>query len=180
MKKHRYSKQEQDFLKEHFNGCNSYQELTDKFNENFGTSLKMVNVRECCNKRLHMKGMPNTGEFKKGGKPRDLPIGTIRKSQVGTYIKIGNEDAHISGYEPPNWIPYQQYIWEKEYGPINKGEFVMFLDGNAENFNINNLAVIDRRISVRMAQNRFYTENSELTRTGIMCVKLDELVRRGK
>lgn len=148
------------------------------FNERFGTDLKVMTLRDYCHKRLGLKGMKNTGVFQKGGKARDLPIGTIRKSATGTYIKVGNEDTHLSGYKPPNWMPYQQYVYEKANGPIPKGEYVMFLDGNTENFDLGNLAVINRRISVRMAQNRWYTENAEVTRTGLMCVRLQEEIRR--
>ena len=175
---HRYTDQERDFLRQNHDGCSGYQELTDRFNARFGTSLKVITVRDYCHKRLGLKGMNNAGQYLKGSKSRDLPIGTIRKSQTGTYIKIGNEDTHLSGYKPPNWMPYQQYLYEQAYGPIQQGEYIMFLDGNTENFDLDNLAVINRRISVRMAQNRWYTENAEVTKAGLMCVRLQEELRR--
>lgn len=139
--------------------------------------MKAMTITDYCHKRLKLKGMVNTGKYLKGSKSRDLPIGTIRKSQTATYIKVGNEDTHLSGYKPPNWMPLQQYIWEKEFGPVPKDHFVIFLDGNAENFDISNLAVINRSISAQMAKNRFYTEHTEVTRAGLLCVELKEALK---
>lgn len=178
IQKHRYSEEERDFLRAHHDRVNGYQELTDLFNAQFRTTIKTMTIADYCHKQLGLKGMKNAGQFVKGSKSRDLPIGTIRKSQVGTYIKVGNEETDISGYQQPNWIPYQRYLYEQAHGPIADGEFVIFLDGNVENFDLSNLAVINRQISVRMAQNRWYTDDAEVTRTGLMCVQLKEALRK--
>ena len=180
MEKHRYSEEERAFLKDNYNCCNSYQELTEKFNNKFGTCLKTMTISDYCNKQLGLKGMNNISKFVSGNKSRELPIGTIRKSQTATYIKVKNKDGSMSGYQPPNWMPYQQYVWEKEHGPIQPGEFVIFLDNNRENFDILNLAVINRKISARMAKSKLFTENTELTRTGIMCIELESLLMKGE
>lgn len=177
MEHHHYSEEERSFLRENHDSCSGFSELTDRFNKQFGTDMKAMTIRDYCHKQLKIKGMKNSGQYKIGSKSRDLPIGTIRKSQTATYIKVGNEDTNLSGYKPPNWIPLQQYLWEKKYGPIPEGHFVIFLDGNAENFDLRNLAVINRRISVRMAQNHFYTEHTEITRAGLMCVELKEKLK---
>lgn len=171
---HHYTDEEKDFIRQNYHDCNSHAELTCMFNEQFGTSLKVETLRDYCHKKLGLKGMPNGGQYRIGGKSRDLPLGTIRKVPTATYIKIGNNDTHLTGYKPPNWMPLQQYIWEQKFGPIPKNHFVIFLDGNTENFDISNLAVINRRISAQMAINRFYTENTELTRAGLMCIELKE------
>ena len=175
---HIYTEQEREFLRDNHDRCSGYRELTEMFNKRFSTNLKTITISDYCHKQLKIKGMKNTGRFLKGSKARDLPIGTIKKSQNATYIKVGNEDTGLTGYQPPNWIPYQRYLWEQAHGPIKDGEFVIFLDGNTENFDLNNLAVIDRQISAQMAKNRWYTEDAEVTRTGVLCVQLLHEIRK--
>ena len=37
-------------------------------------------------------------------------------------------------------MPLQKYIYEKEYGKLKDGEFVIFADGNNRNFDLKNLS----------------------------------------
>ena len=80
--------------------------------------------------------------------------------------------SHISGYAEPYWIPIQKKIWQDHYGEVPEGKMVIFLDGDRENLDIENLYCIDRRISAIMAANKWYTNSRDHTLTAIKWCEL--------
>ena len=174
MSKHvRYTPEQEQWLGNNYHLANSYDELTSLFNEKFASNRSKNSLIDKCTKRLGLKGMPNPTVY--GMKKKEqLPIGTIRKSQVGTYIKVTNVDGtkHISGYQEPYWLPLQKKIYQDSYGEIEPGKMVCFLDGNTDNFELNNLYAIDRRISAIMSKNRWWTDSKEHTLTAIKWCEL--------
>lgn len=176
----RYTPEEEAFLRAHIGVCDSYADLTRRLNETFGTDRKMERVREKCTKRLHIRTGKNAGQFAKHGQPRALPVGTVRKSQTGTYIKVQEVpiDAHISGYARPYWIPLQEKVWTDKHGAVPAGHMICFLDGNTQNFAPENLYPITRAASVRMAQNKWWSSDARITKTGILYCNLLIVLRR--
>ena len=55
------------------------------------------------------------------------------------YIKIKDTG-------PPQycWIPYAKYLWEKTFGPVPAGCFIVHIDGNTLNDSLGNLHCVDR------------------------------------
>ena len=171
--KHVYFTEEQErWLFDNYNLSQSYRELTDRFNRNFGTYRTKESVREKCTKRLKLKGMKNPTSY--GIKTKEqLPIGTIRKSKTGTYIKVRDSlNGHFSGYKEPYWMPIQKKIYEDAYGKIPRGKMICFLDGNPENLHIENLYPVDRKISAIMSKNKWWTKSKEHTITAIKWCEL--------
>lgn len=78
----------------------------------------------------------------------------------------------MSGYQEPYWLPLQKKIWIDHYGKVPKGKMVIFLDGDRNNFDIDNLYCIDRKISAVMASNNWYTSSREHTLTAIKWCEL--------
>lgn len=147
--------------------------LAEAFNTQFGASVDRSSIHDICTKRLGLHRSTNTGRY--GGRAKEqLPIGTIRKSQTGTYIKVQDvpEQAHISGYKEPYWMPLQKKIYQDAHGEIAPGKMVCFLDGNAENFALDNLYPIDRKISAIMSTNGWWTKDRDHTLTAIKWCEL--------
>ena len=67
---------------------------------------------------------------------------------------------------------HQKKIYEDHYGPVQNGKIVVFLDRNPENFDINNLYCVDRKILVRMNQNSWFTHDRDHTLTAIKWCEL--------
>ena len=169
---HVYTEEEKEWLREHQDTMKR-DALTTAFNERFGTSVKQTSISDICTKRLGLHRTSNEGCYGKKVKEQ-LPIGTIRKSQVGTYIKVMDSQAsHSSGYKEPWWMPLQKKIYQDVHGEIEKGKMVCFLDGNTENFDIENLYPIDRRISAVMSSNQWWTKDREHTLTAIKWCELN-------
>lgn len=170
----RYTTEEEAFLLEFIEVCDSYADLTRRLNEKFGTERKMECVREKCTNGLHLRIGKNTGRFTERSQQRALPVGTIRRSQTGTYIKVQEvpPGTYSSGYRKPWWVPLQEKIWTDEHGAIPEGHMICFLDNNPQNFSPNNLYPITRAASVRMAQNKWWSSDPRITKTGIMYCNL--------
>ena len=173
---HVYTEAEKEWLREHQDTM-TRGALTTAFNERFGASVKQTSISDICTKKLKLHRSTNDGQY--GNKAKEqLPIGTIRKAQTGTYIKVADsKDGHFSGYREPYWMPLQKKIYQDAYGEIEKGKMVCFLDGNTENFDINNLYPIDRKISAMMSSNRWWTKDREHTLTAIKWCELYEAMK---
>ena len=109
--------------------------------------------------------------FKKGNIPHNhREIGSTRLNADGyIMIKIA---------EPNKWQLLQRYVWEKENGrKLLKNECVIFLDGNKENFEPDNLMAIKRSELARVNKNHRITDDPELTRAGINVERVKEIIR---
>lgn len=180
-KKH-YTKEQEKWLRSSISQYDSFSELTNAFNKHFNEDRKVTSVQEKCNKRLKLKINKNAGRFKDRNRKEQLPIGTIRKGGNGSvYIKVKDSFlSYQSGYEEPYWLPIQKKVWQDHYGDVPDGKMVIFLDGNRENLDINNLYCIDRRISAIMAKNRWYMNNREHTLTAIKWCELHYALKEDK
>lgn len=181
---HRYTKYEDDFLRENSSNYSGY-DLTIIFNDKFGTNIlqdtlvmhcyklgltvglddgkfkkgsnpwdKTDGGREAYISKLK-EGLVNSDKwfettFKKGDEPwSSKPLFTESKrinseKKYGTWVKTEK-----------GWVLKQNYIWEKENGPIPKNHVVIFADGDKDNFDINNLRCVSNRTFVRIHANKW-------------------------
>lgn len=175
-------------------------ELTDLINAKFGAGTitesktraykknhKIKSGVDCKFKKgvpSKMKGisceMPKAAvayQFKKGHKPHNFQEkGTISKTTDGyLIIKISN-----NGTQRERWEFLHRYVWQKEKGEIPPGKMVTFLDGNKENCDIGNLALIDNDINLEMQRRKLRSQCAEITKTGIKVAELAQVVRKKK
>ena len=104
--------------------------------------------------------------FKKGHTPKNhKPVGSER---------IGNRDGYtmIKVAEPNVWKLKHKFVWEQKNGKVPKGYIVTFLDGNRQNFNLNNLALISQAENAIMEKYKLRSKNPEFTKTGILISKV--------
>lgn len=93
------------------------------------------------------------------------PNGTIVNKTDGNMLKI-KVGEH-------KWEYLQRIIYEKHYNiKLKENEYIMFLDQNRRNFNINNLQLVTRQESATISATRLYSTNPMVTKTGIQVVKL--------
>lgn len=93
-----------------------------------------------------------------------LPIGSERIRKDGMIqIKVSNR----------KWMYKQRFIYESYYKiNLDKDTFVIFLDGNRNNFDIKNLKAISKKESSYMANNMLFCKNKDLTLCGNQIAKL--------
>lgn len=192
-----YTKEQREFLINYIPG-HHYNEIVNEFNKCFPE--RQINVSKvksfCGNNKISTgfngrfkKGQepPNKGEkglhipgsekgwFKKGNIPvnhKEVGSESIRKD------KSGQSYIYVKVKEPRTWRMKHIIEWEKYNGQVPKGKIIIFLDGNTMNTDISNLAMIDRKIHVRLNQDGMRYNNRELTKTAVSFQKLKEETRK--
>lgn len=89
---------------------------------------------------------------------------------------LDSTQGHFTGYKEPWWKPLQKKLYEDAYGPVGD-KLVVFLDCNRENFNLNNLYAVDKKITTRLAKNGWWSTNPDITLAGIKLCELIEALK---
>jgi hypothetical protein len=114
--------------------------------------------------------------FKKGNIPYNYrEIGTERVNKNG-YIEVKIQDGALNN----NWEFKHRYIYEQHYGKIPKGYKVIFLDGNINNFSIDNLKAVSSHEELIMNEHKLRYSNKELTNIGHLIAKIEQKRRKLK
>lgn len=196
----RYSEDMIDFLRENARG-KSNAELARMFSEKFEVEKNSVQISSV-KKRYGIKsGLTRRYEvgsvpFNKG---RKMPASTYEKlKNSDTWFPKGNQPHntipidsvvkdHKDGYwyhkfsmtgktKKERWIACHHEVWIKAHGPIPKDCVVIFLDGNKDNYALDNLALIKKSTNVRLNQMHMRFKDSETTRTAITHAQLKEAI----
>ena len=171
-------------------------EIRSEFLNKFGIELSESQIGNFKYK-YHIKSGTGGGRFKKGQKAhnkgkrgssevykRCAPTMFKKGNIPHNHREIGSTRLSADGYimikiaEPNKWQLLQRYVWERENGrKLLKNECVIFLDGNKENFDPDNLMAIKRSELARVNQNHRITDDPELTKTGIYVERVKEIIR---
>ena len=170
-------------------------EIMVMFNQKYGTDFKAISFKNWCNKVGARCGVdcrfkkgsvpPNKGRkgyyapgcekgwFKKGHSPHNhRPVNSERITKDGyTEVKIA---------EPKKWRLKHLLIWEAVNGPLPEGHCIIFLDGNKQNFALENLRCISRQEEMILNHNGWRFDNSECTESGILLAKISHKARELK
>ncbi len=183
----RYTDEEHKFLQAFFPG-HTYKEIVDEFNRLFDEPITVSRVKAYggnhkistgltgsfkkghipANKGTHPPTVGRMAEtqFKKGNLPHNTkPIGWERITRDG-YIEVKVKMRPSSPLANDNFKLKHRLIWEELHGPIPEGYIVTFLDGNKQNLEPANLALISRGEHGVMAKKGLRSNNPELTETG--------------
>lgn len=91
---------------------------------------------------------------------------------------IGSELHRTDGYiivkiaQPSVWEYKHRLIYKQKYGEIPKDTMVVFLDGDKNNFDINNLKAVKTRDYLYARNKHLLSNDSEVTKTALMCGEL--------
>lgn len=110
----------------------------------------------------------NRTSFKKGNRPPN-------------FVEIGTESLDRDGYtkvkiEHPNvWELKHRVIWKERFGEIPDKHAVIFLDGNKQNFDLFNLALVHRRDLLYF--NRYGKYPPEIMEAQKLIIQLKNLIK---
>ena len=182
-----YPKEVLEFILQNYKG-KGHAKMAKILNEKFGTKYTTMQIKAFYGNRKLDSGVtgyfesghipPNKGKkgfcakgsekgwFGKGHVPANkLPIGTILKKTDGyLWRKIGEGSR--------DWKQEHILRWEEKNGAIPKGFCLTFLDGNRENVEISNLALVSRAEHVTLTKLNLRSEEPEITETGILIARL--------
>lgn len=182
---HKYSDEQKRFLHEH---CTfPRKELTQLFNEKFGTQQSQKAICGYCKRKGWLTGRdgrivkgnkpwntgtkgvikPNSGSFRPGLIPANTkPLGHERICSKDGFIFI--KVAELNPYTGANtrYRYKHQVVWEKHHGAIPKGHIVRFRDGDKTNCDVKNLLCVSMAVNLRMNQNKVNDMPEEYKDTG--------------
>lgn len=157
----RITNEQINFLKKNVKD-RTVKDLTDMFNAYFKTNMSEGSIKHY--KRVLGLKSGLKMQFKKGYIPHNKKsIGSEFISDGYTFIKVE---------EPNTWVLKHRHIWESVNGKVPEGYCVIFADGNRSNFNIDNLILVEIKDKLVMKNLHLFSNNKELTTTGILTAKL--------
>ena len=139
-----------DFIAQHKNESNA--EITEKLNSTFGTNYTMIQIRGYISQRK-IRGVQRS-------------FRPYKHKEFDERLKNGGNcrwEVLVNG----RWIPKSRYIYEKATGEkIEEGKICVFLDGNIENFSLDNMIFVSRSLLgfVNIYLNGTCKNNGELTK----------------
>lgn len=184
-----------EFVAENVKGRTS-EELTEMVNERFNSDFTLQQIRSY--KKRHRLTSGLNFEFKPGHVPwikgkKGLIFPGSEKGwfqegmQPHNTDEVGTEVVRSDGYtaikvkekgkQNERWRFKHVVLWEKHHGPVPEGHKVIFLDGNKENINIENLDLVSTRVHLEMVRNGMRFSDPELTKVSKSIAELNVAIR---
>jgi hypothetical protein len=143
------------YVRENYLKAGSFEKLKDSINKKFNTSFSYDKIKRWCNWRGLKMG--RNGE-KNGNHYKGLSEGSEHMEPRDGYIMIKTNEG---------WKYKHVFIWEKENGKIPADHCLIFLDGDRSNCNLENLLLVERKISLYLGQQKLRFNDPELTRVAV-------------
>ena len=164
-----------EYLKKHYDDL-SYKKLSEIMNNSFNIKTTPSSIEHKVN-RLGLK------KSEEGlNKSRNLKAASLFWFQKGhiPYSKkpIGYERIDPNGYiwikvaNPNVFKAKHRVVWEKAHGKIPKSHCILFMDGNSQNCNLDNLQLISRGELAVINKMGIQRNDADLTKTLLVLSRL--------
>ena len=152
-------------------------QMSEAFNKQFNAYTTSNTMQRACTR--YKLFSERRGLSMEAGKRNPFtqrkPIGAEMWSAGKLYVKV-SEDVVPSGKancnEDGNWREKKRVMYEQYYGMIPDGYLVIQLNMDKADFRKENLYAVPRGIGMMMGANKWYSENAEITLTGIKYCEL--------
>lgn len=168
----RFTEEHKQFFKENV-GKYTVEQITKLFNERFMQNRSPETIKVFCYKtlKLHFNSqasIDSRSEFFK------RPIGSELKTSLGhILVKIDDKPKSTS----KNWQLKERIVWEKHFGKIPPKHNIIFLDGNKENFAIENLRCVSNQIMPRIGKLKWWGLG-KITEAGIEILETERIIKQ--
>ena len=162
-------------------------EIAELMSIKFNYEFRKSQIKSIMAKHKITNNMKN--KIPKGIEPwnKNLKIGN---SHIHNLKNVGDEYISSNGFtmmkldNPTRWVQKHRYLYEQQFGEIPKDKVLIFLDGNKQNLNLDNLKCITRKQLIKMNQNGLFYDNAELTEAGSelanLMLKINEVSKNKK
>lgn len=148
-----YSEEEIKFLTENYEKM-TFKEMVEIMEEKFGKKRDVSSIQHYCNNVLKLVGKTNNGCYGKRPKEEYYKEGEMLGGKR-RYVKIDNK----------NKVIIAKYYYEKYYNvKVKKEDLVIFLDGDKNNLQKENLYLIDRKIFAKLIFNGLYSVDQPVSK----------------
>ena len=151
------------YIRDHIENARSYKDLAKETSEIFNIPINSEAFKSYCINNGITMGNRNTGRFGEGRK-QEVRIGIGEEASRGydeegfkrVYVRIHNDGKRIYPGDrgkafSHDFIPKQVYLWELNHPKVKEDEIVVFIDGDKNNFNLDNLMCIKKKSSLAAA-----------------------------
>lgn len=182
---------QEEFIRKNIIGLGN-QELADMVNNKFNMNITREQMKNWKSRRGLSSGL--TGRYEKGHVP--INKGTIGMFNVGgnktsfkkgqkahNYKPIGYTRINRDGYRimkvqddgpwQKRWKHEHKVIWEKDNGPIPKDHVLIFIDGDKENVELENLKLITKNKLLVLNRNGWKFKDKNLIETGLLLADIN-------
>ena len=169
-----FTQEEDEWLKEVMPN-HLYRDVCKMFEQKFG---KILTKRQLDGHNYNVLKVSNSNKGnKKFRADKFEPIGyEVQYPNGYTYVKVSDTGNQKADYKSKQYVEYEKY-----YGNVPENCIVIFLDGNRENFDKDNLYALDKRISCMLNKHRLRTDcTKELTLAAIKTWELHYAVKDAK
>jgi len=176
------------FIKNNVKGLTN-KDLTELVNEKFNTDYTVLQIDGYKSRNHLSSGL--TGHFEKGHVPsnkgkhmseeqyKKCAATMFKKGHVSDNKRpVGSERVTVDGYievktaNPKTWRLKHNVIWEEKNGKIPPKHCIIFLDGDKQNLNIENLCCISRAVHKILNKNKLRSTFPEITASNIANTQL--------
>ncbi len=160
--RNKYTKEFEDFVKHNVNKYTK-EDFRLLLEDNFNIKISKDALRRYLN-RHHIKEKYNDYKKSNARKVYKCSIGTERKTNEGTFVKVAHPDI---------WRRKTKVMYEKHYKcKLKDSDYVIFLNQNRNDFSKNNLMKVTKKEMSYLYNKNIYSTNPELTKTGLLSAKL--------
>lgn len=159
-----YNQEQIDYLKSIIKGYTT-QEIINLMCEKYNIKLTKEQIKNFKN-YYHISSGINT-KWQKGRTP-------YNKKPIGTEISTNDGYILVKVGEPSEYKFKHHIIWEQHYGKIPEGHYVIFLDQDRTNYDINNLKLVRKEDLMMACGKKLFFKNKELTETGLLIAQLEQ------
>lgn len=197
----KYTEDEHTFLREYIPG-HTVREITAEFNRRFENPITEGRIKGyMARKKIkngftgrfekghpsHNKGKhpPSVGrmaetQYKKGHLPHNTkPIGYERITAEG-YIEVKVRMRKSKPRSNDNFEFKHRIVWRQTHGEIPEGHCLVFLDGNKQNCELENLALVTREELSKLNKSKLRGNDPEVTKTCIAIARAGVAIDKAK
>lgn len=159
----RWKKEEDDFLREYYPG-HGYDDTHKELNKRFNTQRTLRAVKN----RVYALGLYLSADI-------------LHNKQLQHVAQWGKKKQDIGYVNPDTGMIKTKDGW-KRLGAllgVPKGFYAVHLDGDKTNNDTENLVIVNQKTSMRMTRNKFWSEDRDITKAGLLCCELEEALEEG-
>lgn len=146
-------------------------EKAEKFNKAFGTHRDGHSIREMARNLGVALGDEALAEYKQKSADTLIRYNTEVKAKPIGYVGRPSNGYPMVKTEN-GWISQARHEYLKSHDEIPSGNVIIFLDGNVQNVDADNLMAIPQKWQAIMTANKFWSEHPMITKSGIVWCEL--------
>lgn len=164
MKSNSFSEAELHFIRE-FYPTHSTIETTFECNKRFGKNRSYDTIRSLAHRIGLKKDFARKKAVGRANNKRAKEIGELWRDTNG-YLHIVLKTS-TGQTKWKNGELLHRYVWESANGKIPDDKYLIFLDGNKNNCDLSNLALIPKSYTALLNRYKLRSSNPDITRTSI-------------